>query len=105
MPFYSNLPQEVQDELMSYVAGKHPWPFGSFLTAVLANDFIGAVGRADTSNLRLLQDYAWFLANNMPGRTGDARYDYWGSYEAVEHRITDQITAAVTANEHQLGNS
>lgn len=49
---------------------------GSFLKAVLANDFMGAVGRADSSNGELLREWAMFVYNYLPT-------DCWGSYERV----------------------
>lgn len=82
-----------QMELLAYANGQHPYPFGDFLTAVLANDLVGAFGRADGYNAQIMQDYASFLYNMMPGRTGDPARDYWGSYEAVENRIAEQMTA------------
>jgi hypothetical protein len=80
----------IRKELEAYVAGEHPYPFGSFVTALLANDLVGAVVKADPSNLEMLKDYAGYLHWNMPGRTGNPDVDYWGSYEAVKNRINDQ---------------
>lgn len=51
---------------------------GSFLKAVLANDFMGAVGRADSSNGELLREWAMFVYNYLPT-------DCWGSYERVNN--------------------
>ena len=42
------------------------YPLGSFLTAVVKNDFIGAIFQADGINLRALKLYAWFLTGNLP---------------------------------------
>ena len=39
---------------------------GSFLTAVLSNDLMGAAGRADHANWRLLGVYAAYLHNMCP---------------------------------------
>ena len=41
-------------------------PLGSFLTAIVGNDFIGVVFQADDVNLRALKLYAWFLTWNLP---------------------------------------
>ena len=84
------IPQGFQDAFRAYVAGQHPYPFGSFLTAVLANDLVGAAAHADERNQHLLHEYASFLYHEMPGRSGDSSTDYWGSYEAVANRITEQ---------------
>lgn len=50
---------------------------GSFMRAVLANDFMGAVKRADSSNGELLREWAQFVYNYLPS-------DCWGSYKTVD---------------------
>ncbi len=42
------------------------YPLGSFLTAIVSNDLIGAVFKADYINLKALKLYAWFLIWNLP---------------------------------------
>ena len=55
---------------------------GSFVQAVLENDFMNAFAQADHNNLHLLKSFASFLYNEMPDRTAaDAP---WGSKEKVE---------------------
>ena len=39
---------------------------GNFLTAVLENDLIGSLGRADEENLANLPAYGAYLYNEMP---------------------------------------
>ena len=46
-----------------YNEGMRP---GHFLEAVLKNDFMAAVGRADSTNIKILPIYAKFLYNLMP---------------------------------------
>lgn len=46
-----------------YYLGYKP---GSFLAAVLSNDFMGAVGRADMDNLVALPQWGKFLYNHTP---------------------------------------
>lgn len=41
-------------------------PPGGFLTALLSNDFMGAVGKADDDNQRALISWAQFLYNHVP---------------------------------------
>jgi hypothetical protein len=84
---------EILNDLREYRNGNRPYPFGSFVTALLANDLVGAFMQADDSNRRAMHDYASFLYNEMPGRTGDPTHDYWGSYQAVQNRIAAQRTA------------
>ena len=49
---------------------------GGFLTAVLENDFMGAVNRADDENIKLLQNYIIVLYSYLPEAA-------WGSKEKV----------------------
>ena len=95
------IPEHIREELELYRAGQHPYPFGDFLTAVLANDLVGAFKRADDQNTRIMRDYAAYLYNKMPGRCGDPTRDYWGSCEAVANRIAEQKKAAKLLGEGQ----
>lgn len=90
------IPAPILKELEDYKAGKHPYPFGGFLTAILANDFVGAVIHADEKNFALLKEYAMYLYNEMPGRSKNYKMDYWGSYEAVAARIKEQQTVRIS---------
>jgi len=42
------------------------YPLGSFLTAVVRNDFIETVFQADDVNIKALEIYAYFLTWNLP---------------------------------------
>lgn len=50
---------------------------GDFLTAVLENNFVYALGRADTRNFANIQAYAHFLYNKAPRGS-------WGSKKIVK---------------------
>lgn len=84
------IPSHAEQQLQEYRHGNHPYPFGDFLTAVLANDLVRAAQYADSTNVLILHEYASYLYNKMPMRTGDVQKDYWGSYEAVANRIQYQ---------------
>lgn len=43
------------------------WQPGHFLSAILRNDFMEATGRADDINVKMLDIYAKFLYNEVPG--------------------------------------
>lgn len=47
---------------------------GSFLMAVMNNDFMGAVSKADDSNILCLKQWAMFVYNDLPSGC-------WGSEE------------------------
>jgi hypothetical protein len=56
---YSPLPEHMQDGMRRYIEnGIEP---GGFMMSVLCNDFMGAVGRADSINKARLADYAQWL--------------------------------------------
>lgn len=68
---YSDLPDHMQDAMRLYMErGIEP---GSFLMAVLCNDLMGAVSRADHINASRLKDYAAWLYNNAPPQSFGSR--------------------------------
>lgn len=58
------IPAHMVDAVRRYVL--RGIPPGSFLTALLSNDFMGAVGKADDENQRALIGWARFLYNYVP---------------------------------------
>lgn len=61
---YSMLPDYMQTPIQLYIEeGVRP---GSFLTAVLSNDLMGALRQADDVNVTRLRDYGMFLHNMAP---------------------------------------
>lgn len=61
---YSILPDHMQEGMQLWIErGILP---GGFLTAVLRNDLMGALGRADSTNIDRLKDYGMFLYNEVP---------------------------------------
>lgn len=61
---YSSLPGYMQDVMRLYV--EHGIFPGSFLTAVLSNDLMEALKRADDVNRECLPGYGRFLYNEAP---------------------------------------
>jgi hypothetical protein len=55
---------DIIETLKRYV--KQGIPTGDFLRAFLANDLMGAVGRADMMNKRLLPEIATYIYNHVP---------------------------------------
>lgn len=72
---WSRIPHHMRSGIELYVM--RGVPMGSFLTAIFANDFMGAAGRADDENRHALFAYATFLYNHVPSQSK-------GSYEAVQ---------------------
>jgi hypothetical protein len=66
------IPDYMVDGLVLYLT--RGVPPGGFLTAVLNNDFLGAIGKADARNRESLYAYAVFLVCDAPigshGRSG-----------------------------------
>lgn len=71
---WSVIPHHMRSGIKLYVM--RGAPMGSFLTAIFANDFQEAAGRADDENRQALFGYAQFLYNSVPSTCK-------GSYEAV----------------------
>ena len=71
---YDRLPKHMQEGAKLYV--EHGKLSGSFLTAILENDFVSAACNADHINLMFLHNWASWLLNDAP-------MTCWGSREAV----------------------
>ena len=67
--------QATLDDLNRYV--EHRVPTGGFLTAVLENNLLEAVGRAGHDNIRDLVEIVSHVYNNMPSSC-------WGSPAKVK---------------------
>ena len=58
------IPSRMIPDLVCYIVhGIHP---GNFLSAVVSNDLMDAVARADEENQKLLVEYSTFLYNYAP---------------------------------------
>jgi len=77
------IPERMQGGLIRYFDNRIP-P-GHFLTAVLSNDLMEAIARADDENVYCLKAYAMWLYNVPPGRPNG-----WGSPEAVKEWIAGE---------------
>jgi len=75
---YDMLPEHMRGGMQRYI--ERGIPPGSFLSAVLANDFVLAVSLADRINRRRLLDFAEFLCLEAPAMC-------WGSRESVERWV------------------
>ena len=70
-------------------------PGGSFLTSVLANDFVAAATRADPVNKEALAEWAGFVGRLPPS--------CWGSYKRVSQWCSVGGTLGVKATLQQNG--
>lgn len=76
----TGVPTSLHDGLTEYFAARRP--VGSFLTAVLSNDFRDACLRADARNRVYLVEIARFLTFHVPSTA-------WGSPAAVDAWLAD----------------
>lgn len=81
---YDNLPEDLQGPLRRYI--EEGIPPGGFLTAVLANDLAGAVGRADHVNIRRIPEIVKWIYNEAP-------HTCWGSYDKVNEWIANKLNS------------
>ncbi len=70
------LPFDTKEQIDNYVERRIP-P-GGFLYAILSNNFMDAVMKADDRNINCLVDIAKYLYNDTPS-------DCWGSIDNVEN--------------------
>ena len=78
------IPERMQDALIRYYE-KRIEP-GHFLTAVLENDLMEALGRADVENRHSLHAYCMWLYNQTPSGS-------YGSPEAVKRWLAGEHPA------------
>ena len=78
---YDMLPEHMREEMRAYIETGRP--VGSFLAAILSNDFVEAAERADLHNQGRLFDYATFLYAEAPANC-------WGSRAKVDAWIAAQ---------------
>lgn len=74
----STVPDEIRESIDRYVT--HGVKPGSFVQAVLANDFVQAACMADDGNVRLLRQIAQYVYNEVPRGV-------WGSWDAVKAHL------------------
>jgi hypothetical protein len=70
------VPQNTIDELRRYAF--NGVPLGGFLEAVVSNDLVSAVSRADSYNQNNLPALVVYVYNELPA-------ECWGSRETYEH--------------------
>lgn len=85
----AGIPDHMHEGLLRYLRqGMVP---GSFLAAILCNDYFGACAQADRENMRALHAYAVFL-NNMPSACYGSRVkvDAWAKAGADRRKVLYQ---------------
>ncbi len=74
MPSPTNIRPDIRAALDRYA--EHGLPVGDFLQAVLANDLMDAIGRADDYNRATLYDICCYVHNDMPSACHGSRQAY-----------------------------
>lgn len=77
---YRHIKQDTIETINLYVT--HGLPPGSFVSAVLANDLMGAFSKADEKNMIAMLPIVTYIYNEIPGNCH-------GSYERVKQWIDD----------------
>jgi len=75
-PAYDKIDDHLKESIINFYLDAVPT--GSFLKAVLSNDLVGAVGRADRRNIKVLKTIVSFVYNEIPG-------ECWGNKKIVEN--------------------
>lgn len=70
--------ETIKESLNRYA--KDRIPPGGFLTAVLENDLMGAIGSADHINRQRLHEICKYVYNELPS-------SIWGSREKVQNHL------------------
>jgi len=65
------LPEHMQEPMQLWV--ERGIEGGGFLMAVLCNDLMRALGKADSTNIKRLEDYGRFLYNEVPSECFGSR--------------------------------
>lgn len=86
---YSGLPEHMRDAFRLYI--EKGIPPGSFTQAVLSNDLMGAMGRADIVNRHAIFETCAFLANFAPiGCYGSPEHvKDWIAHRGLEGLMAD----------------
>lgn len=63
---YAVIRRDILDAMDRY--GQHHIPLGDFLTAVMANDLMAAIGRADDDNRQVLWNICGYVYNELPSQ-------------------------------------
>lgn len=72
-----NIPEYMYGALYRYIT--YRIPPGGFLTAVICNDLMDAISKADGTNIHILKNYVQFLYNEAPSGCWGSRqiYNEW----------------------------
>lgn len=79
------IPSRILQALHNYA--EHRTPTGDFLAAVIANDLMDAVARADKDNIRVLRLICGFVYNEMPSDSHGSREIYRDWIEAKREEV------------------
>lgn len=83
---YRLIPQRVLESLYDYVNNRQPT--GGFLYAVLTNDLMTAIGKADKESLAAIREIVVFIHMEIPASC-------YGSHEAVNAWINGRVIPMV----------
>ena len=83
---YSKIRPDIIETINNYITkGWHP---GSFVEACLANDLMGAFGKADYHNVKTIKEICCYIYNEIPANSH-------GSYEKIDEYLRSLLDANV----------
>lgn len=88
----TKIPVHMHQAVRDYI--EHGLPPGDFLTAVLTNNLVEAVGRADDVNIHAIREWAHLLYWELPS-------DSWGSPAKIEAWIAKHEAARTCATKDE----
>lgn len=72
---YTKLPERFRPPIQRYI--EHGAPPGSFLSAVIKNDLMDALGRADPNSEKELKGLVRWFYNEAPGSCWGSTMKFW----------------------------
>jgi hypothetical protein len=98
------VPQDYADPIYNYLV--HGFHAGSFWTAVLANDFMGAICRSHpANNITALKNAASWISNTLPNGVTHGSYDVvdgWLKLSSEDRRIILQELGLIYTAEEEF---
>ncbi len=91
------LPEHMRESIILWIEHGHAAYPGSFMTALLSNDLMGAIGKADEVNAAALRTWAVYLYNYAPsGCFGSPeKFKAWqGLYTRQDAQAAEQQVAS-----------
>lgn len=101
---YEMLPENLREGVQLYF--ERGCPPGHFLKAVICNDLVDAVGRADLNNQRNLAEIVKFFVNYIPAVAwgSEESYQQWiEAFQPDKHRLSSPSRTYIEGIDYPVG--